>query len=186
VRSISVLTGVVESVADQGGAAEASADGKQILFVDDHNRQIELAGIRGESPRLLCRAPEGEIFVSVHWLPGGKRIGYLRGPNLAPDAWIETRDIGGGDARPIIEANIWSVAFAPDGNVFYTTRDGEPQQSVSLWTVLIDPRSGARPSSGVLFHHRFMVLRVSAVNRIFASSRISVFAAYIHEKLGKL
>ncbi len=149
-RSISVLTGVVESVADEGAEAEASADGKQILLVDDHSRQIELAGIRGESPRLLCRAPDGEIFGSVHWLPGGKRIGYLRGPDGAPDAWIETRDIGGADARPIIEGNIWSVAFAPDGNVFYTTRDGEPQQSVSLWTVLIDPRSGARAGRPVL------------------------------------
>lgn len=149
-RSISVLTGVVETVADQGGEVEASPDGKQIVLVGDDGRQINLAGIRGESPRLLCRAADGEIFSSVHWLPGGKRIGYLHGPDGAPDAWIETRGIGGGDVRPIIEANVWSVVFAPDGNVFYTTRDGEPQQSVSLWTVLIDPRSGARSGQPVL------------------------------------
>jgi Tol biopolymer transport system component len=150
VRSISVLTGVVESVADQGFEAEASPDGRQILLVDDDGREIKLAGSRGESPRLLCRSANGDILSSVHWLPGGKRIGYLRGPNGAPHAWIETRDIGGADARPIIEANIWSVAFAPDGNVFYTTRDGEPQQSVSLWTISIDPRSGARAGEPVL------------------------------------
>lgn len=149
-RSISVLTGVVESVADQGVDAEASPDGKQILLVDDGGQQIKLAGIRGESPRLLCRAPDGEIFASVHWLPGGERIGYLRGVNGAPDAWIETRDIGGADVRPIVEANVWSVAFAADGNVFYTTRDGEPQRSVSLWTVAIDTRSGARTGQPAL------------------------------------
>jgi Tol biopolymer transport system component len=150
VRSISVLTGAVESVADQGVGAEASPDGKQILIVDDDGRQIRLAGIRGESPRVLCRALDGEVFSSAHWLPDGRRIGYLRGPNLAPDAWIETRDVGGADARPVVEANIWSVAFAPDGNVFYTTRDGEPQQSVSLWTVLIDPRRGVRAGEPAL------------------------------------
>jgi dipeptidyl aminopeptidase/acylaminoacyl peptidase len=150
VRSISVLTGVVESVADGGVAAEASPDGKQILLVDDYGRQLKLAGSRGESPRPLFRAADGEVLASAHWLPGGKRIGYLRGVDGAPDAWIETRDIGGADARPIVKANVWSVVFAPDGNVLYTTRDGEPQQSVSLWTVPIEPDSGARAGQPVL------------------------------------
>lgn len=144
VRSISVLTGVVESVADDGFEAEASPDGKQLLLVDDGGRQVTLAGSRGESPRRLFRVADGEIVVSAHWLPGGRRIGYLRGPDGAPDAWIETRDAGGGDARAVLKTNAWSLAFAPDGKVFYTTRDGEPQQSVSLWTVPIDPKTGAR------------------------------------------
>jgi Tol biopolymer transport system component len=139
-----VLTGAVESITDKGGEAEPSPDGTQILLIEDDGRQIVFAGSRGESPRTFVRAPAGEIFASVHWLPGGKRIGYLRGVNFAPNAWIETRDIGGADVRPVLQANIWSVAFAPDGKVFYTTHDGEPQQSVSLWTVSIDPNTGAR------------------------------------------
>ena len=144
-----MLTGAVETVADDASEAEASPDGKRILLVDDDSRQITIAGNRGESPRPLFRAPDGEIIASAHWLPGGKRIGYLRGADLAPDAWIETRDAAGGDVRPILEANVWSVAFAP-GKVVYTTRDGEPQQSVSLWAVAIDPESGERAGQPVL------------------------------------
>ena len=149
-RSISVLTGVVEPVADQGADAEASPDGRQLLLLDGDGRQIRLAGIRGESPTPLCRAPEGEVFASVHWLPGGKRIGYLRGVDGAATAWIETRAIDGTDPRTILQANVWSVAFAADGHVLYTTRDGEPQESVSLWTVPIDLRAGARMGSPAL------------------------------------
>lgn len=148
-RSISVLTGAVETLADDAGEAEASPDGKQILLVHDASRQVTLAGSRGESRRPLFRAPDGEIVVGVHWLPGGRRIGYLRGQDGASDAWIETRDISGGDIRPIVEANVWGVAFAPD-RVFYTTHDGEPQQSVSLWAIRIDPLSGARAGDAAL------------------------------------
>jgi hypothetical protein len=36
----------------------------------------------------------------------------------------------------------------------------------------------------VLFHHGFVVLRVGAVEGVFASSRIVVFATFIHEELG--
>ncbi len=143
------MTGAVEPVADEAGDVEASPDGRQILLVDDEGRQVTFAGSRGESPRPVFRAPDSEIFGSVHWLPGGKRIGYLRGPNGAPRAWIETRGIGGGDVRPIVEGNVWSVVFAPDGKVFYTTREAEPQ-TVSLWTISIDPESGARVANPAL------------------------------------
>jgi len=138
------LTGAVEPLAGEAAAVAASPDGTQMLLADDEGRQITLAGSRGESPRPLFRAPAGEIFAAVQWLAGGKRIGYLHGPNGAPHAWIETRDIEGADVRPVIEANIWSVVFAADGKIFYTTREGEPQQTVSLWTISIDPKSGAR------------------------------------------
>jgi len=143
VRSISVLTGAVESVADEAGGAEASPDGRQILLVTDASRQVTVAGSRGESPRAVFRAPDGQIIGSVHWLPGGTRIGYLRGVDNAPDAWIETRDITGSDPRPVLEADVWGLAFADD-RVFYTTREGQPQQSVSLWTIPINPVTGAR------------------------------------------
>jgi Tol biopolymer transport system component len=144
IRSISILTGAVQAVADDGWEAEASPDGKQIVYVGGDAREIKLAGSQGESPRTFFRAPEGEVVASVHWLPGGKRIGYLRGKDGPPEATIETRDLNGSGARPVLEAATESIAFAPDGRVFYTTKEAAPQDVASLWTVTIDPGTGVR------------------------------------------
>jgi Tol biopolymer transport system component len=143
IRSISALTGAVQTLSDDGSEVEASPDGKQIVYVDGQNREIRIAGSQGESPRTLFRAPDGEIVASVHWLPGGRRIGYLRGVNGAETAKVETLDAGGGDVRTLMETTAWSIAFAADGRLFYTTVESGPQQSSSLWTATLDPRTGA-------------------------------------------
>jgi Tol biopolymer transport system component len=149
IRSISVLTGSVQAVADEGFEAEASPDGKEIVYVGGDSREIKLAGSQGESPRTFFHAPEGDAVASVHWLPGGKRIGYLRGKNGAAEATIETRDLRGGDVRPVLEAPTETIAFAPDGRVFYTTKEASPQEVVALWTVTLDPATGARTGEPV-------------------------------------
>lgn len=142
IRSISVLTGAVQALADSGLEAEAAPDGQQIVYVDGTSKEIRIAGSQGESPRTFFRAPEGEVVASVHWLPGGKRIGYLRGRDGAPSALIETLDLNGRDARPVVEVDSESIAFASDGQVFYTTIDVTPQPGASLWAVRINPDTG--------------------------------------------
>jgi Tol biopolymer transport system component len=138
-----VLTGAVQGVSDDGSEVEASPDGRLIVFVDGALQEIRLAGSQGESARTFFRAPEGELVASVHWLADGKRIGYLRGKAGAREAVIETRDVNGGDPRTILEVRAENVAFAPDHRVFYTIKEPVPQQLVSLWTVTIDPVTGA-------------------------------------------
>ncbi len=142
VRSISVLTGAVQSIAE-GWEAEPSPDGQRILYVDGSGQEIRIAGSQGESPRTFLRVPDGDGVASVHWLPGGRRIGYLTGKSGAPDAWIETRDAEGGDVKRVLHANVWSVVFAPDGRLFYSTHEMAPQPAASLWTAAIDPSTGA-------------------------------------------
>lgn len=142
IRSISVLTGAVQALADDGLEAEASPDGKLIAYVDGTSKDITIVGSHGESPRTFFRAPEGEVVASVHWLPGGKRIGYLRGKDGAPSALIETRDLSGSDARVVVEVDSETIAFASDGQVFYTTKDVTPQPGASLWSVRINPDTG--------------------------------------------
>lgn len=149
IRSISVLTGAVQSVADDGWEAEGSPDGKQIVYVGADLKELKLAGSQGESRRTFFRAPEGEVVASVHWLPGGNRIGYLRGKDGAAEATIETRDIVGGDVHPVLETTTESIAFAPDKRVFYTTKDTAPQPGASLWTVTLDPATGVRTGDPV-------------------------------------
>jgi hypothetical protein len=140
IRSISALTGTVEEMSD-GYEAELSSDGGRIAFIDGGGA-IQIAGSRWESPRTFLRPPEGEVVVSVHWLPGGKRIGYLIGQNGAPDAEIQTRDVNGGDMKPIVRANTESVVFAPDGGVFYSTKDPAPQSGASLWMAAVNSATG--------------------------------------------
>ncbi len=137
-----MLTGGVQSIAD-GWEAEPSPDGQRILYVSEDALEIKVAGSQGESPRTLVRVPDGDLVQSVHWLPGGRRIGYLTGKNGAPDAWIETRDAEGGDLKRLLHANVWSVVFAPDGRLFYSTNEMAPQPAASLWTAAMDPSTGA-------------------------------------------
>jgi dipeptidyl aminopeptidase/acylaminoacyl peptidase len=141
IRSISVLTGAVQAVAD-GWEAEAGPDGRQIVFTDGDSREIKLASSKGESPRTLYRAPQGEVVASVHWLPGGTRIGYLRGVAGAANARIETRDLNGNDPRLLLETTVYSLAFASDGRLFYVAKSVSPEETVSLWTVALDPKEG--------------------------------------------
>ena len=143
IRSISVLTGAVQEMSSDGWEAEASADGSRILFVDGELQNVQVAGSQWESPRTLFRPPPGDVAGSVHWVPGGRRIGYLTGKNGAPDAEIQTRNLEGGDPRPVVRADTESVVFAPDGRVFYTTKDRPPQYGASLWTTAIDLGTGA-------------------------------------------
>ena len=147
IRSISALTGAVEVMSD-GYEAELSPDGSRIAFVDGHGT-IGVAGSRWESPRMFLQPPAGEIAVSVHWLPGGNRIGYLIGTSGAPDAEIQTRDVNGGDMKRIVRANTESVVFAPDGRVFYSTRDPAPQAGASLWMAAVNPATGDPTGSPV-------------------------------------
>ena len=149
IRSISVLTGGVQDIANDGSDAEVSPDGQQIVYVDGQNKEIKLAGSHGESPRTFFRAPDGELVGSAHWLPGGKRIGYLRAKAGAAEAEIETRDLRGGDVRSVLESTANSIAFAPDGHVFYTTTETSPQQLASLWSVALDPTTWARAGQPV-------------------------------------
>jgi Tol biopolymer transport system component len=144
IRSISVLTGAVQAVADSGFEAEASPDGKQLLYVDGASREIKIAGAQGDSPRTFFRAAAGEFVESVHWLPEGKRVGYVRGRDGAANTFLETRDATGNNAKTVLEANTESIAFAPGGRVFYTTKDTSPQQHAELWTAAIDPVTGER------------------------------------------
>jgi Tol biopolymer transport system component len=136
-----VLTGAVQEIAD-GWGAEASPDGKQLLLADAQLSEITIAGSQGESPRRFVKAADGDVVASAHWLPGGRRIGYLTGKNGAPDAEIQTRDLSGNDMKRVTRANIESVVFAPDGRVFYATRDTGAQPALSLWTASIDPATG--------------------------------------------
>lgn len=153
IRSISVLTGAVQPMGDGGFEAEPSPDGKQVVYVGEGSKTIRIAGSQGEAPRTFFEAPAGEVVASVHWLPSGRRIGYLRGVDGAAEATIETRDLRGGDVRPILETTTESIAFAPDERVFYTTKDAAPQPGASLWTVAIDSETGARAGEPVRISH---------------------------------
>jgi len=137
----------VQEISGDGFDVEASPDGRQIAFVDGGFKEIRLAGSQGESARPFFRAPEGELVASVHWLAGGKRIGYLRGKDGAPEAFVETRALDGADPRTILETTAETVAFASDNRIFYTIKQSVPQQTVTLWTVAIDAASGTAAGS---------------------------------------
>jgi len=138
-----VLTGAVQEVAGDGFEAEASPDGRQIVYVDGTSREIRVAGVQGDSPRTIFRTVDGEIVASVHWLPGGNRIGYLRGKDGEAAAAIETRDVSGGDPRHVMDTTSESIAFTADAHVLYTEKDRDTGQSVSLWMAALERQTGA-------------------------------------------
>jgi Tol biopolymer transport system component len=77
---LSILSGTVRKINDDGSSPAVSPDGSQVAFLKGTKMRQELwlMSANGAAPRKLA-GEEGDYFGSIAWSPDGGRIAYSRG-----------------------------------------------------------------------------------------------------------
>ena len=157
---LSALGAPPRKLRDSANPVGPSPDGSQIVYLGGrsglYQSEIWLMGPQGEEPRMFLKADEDEGFGWPAWAPTSRRIAYVR--LRSGKKSIETRDIRGGPATPIVsdpELKIWhSIWWSSDGRLFFTTNDSRPNESgSSLWDIRVDVETGKPRSQPRRIHH---------------------------------
>jgi serine/threonine protein kinase len=153
--ALPILGGRARVLIDNGHLATISKDGSHLAFVRNGQwgADIWLSGPNGESPRRVVASDStGMITTWAVWAPGGRRLVYVRGSRGAQgnEVWIETCDLEGHSRRaftstPTQQIHPLSIpCWLPDGRVVFGLNDPPPSQGdINLWSIRVDPRSGA-------------------------------------------
>lgn len=146
--SVKLLGGDPRKLQDDAEVWSISPDGSLISFGRGKGRfgyrEVWLMGPGGENPRKLLSFNENEGVRRFHWLPGGRRIAYLRS-NQDGETLLSSELESKFPPTPLpISAmdRVKDFVFLPDGNILYSVQDVIGTNTCNYWKLRIDPQSG--------------------------------------------
>lgn len=154
VWAIPTVGGRPRRISSDGAMATVSPDGTHIALIRQGKNGPDIWQVdpNGEAPRhVVSSDSSGMIVTWGSWSPRGQRLVYARqaaDPSHGLVMHLESCDLEG-RTRPIAGTqNVESLPlWLPDGRVVFSLPDPPPSQSATnLWSLRVDPRSGA--SSG--------------------------------------
>ncbi len=153
--AIPVLGGRARKIRGDGSFATLSRDGSRIAYMRQGKNGAEIwcARVSGEDPRrVIASDSTGMIPACPVWSPSGQRLAYARavtGPQ-GLEMQLESCDLEGHrrhifSAPPGQRMHYFTVpAWLPDGRLVFGLSDPPPSQGdMNLWSMRVDPRSGA-------------------------------------------
>ncbi len=155
VWAIPVLGGRARKICSDGYGATVSRDGSRIAYMHSAGSGAEIwcADVSGENARrVLPSDSTSTINTWAVWSPKGSRLAYAR-LSVGPAGFritLESCDLDG-NRREILSSNSeqsmhgFTIAlWAPDGRLFFGLTDPPPsQRDMNLWSIRVDPSSGA-------------------------------------------
>jgi len=157
VWALPVTGGGTRKILDDASAAIPSPDGTRLAFERGGVRgsEIWISGVNGEDARRVTGDDSsGVIPAWAVWSPNGKRLAYGRVDMGARTLRLESCDLAGRTRvfysptadRPLHAYTI--PLWLPDGRVVFGLTDPPPnQRDMNLWSLQVDPRSGAPSGS---------------------------------------
>jgi Tol biopolymer transport system component len=146
---IPTVAGRPRKISSDGSMATVSPDGARVALIRSGKGGPEIwcTDANGESPRHIVSSDStGAIISWAAWSPRGQRLAYTcqrvdrtRGTVLR----LESCDLDG-NRRPIPVNTDAFPFWLPDGRLVFSQHDPAPSQfDVNLWSVRVDPRTGA-------------------------------------------
>lgn len=151
---IPTLGGRPRKISSEGGLATVSPDGNHIALMQmgKSGPEVWCVDPNGENPkRIVSSDSSGAIVSWAAWSPRGQRLVYecqRIDRSQGPVAHLESCDLEG-NQRLIFEdsqnmRNYTYPLWLPDGRVVFSMYDPAPSQTeLNLWSLRVDPRSGA-------------------------------------------
>jgi serine/threonine protein kinase len=148
---IPTVGGRPHRISSDGGIATVAPDGTHIALIrtGKSGPEIWCVDSNGEAPRHVASSDSsGAIVTWAAWSPRGQRLVYgcqtvdrSRGPVMH----LESCDLEGNKRFIAGSQNVASLPlWLPDGRVVFSQNDPAPSESdVNLWSIHVDPRSGA-------------------------------------------
>src|SRR5688572_12233119 len=157
--TIPVTGGRARRLFRDGNLATISADGSRLAYVrrGGVGGEIWCANADGGSARRVASSDStGFITTWAVWAPGGRRLAYIKA-SQAPAGQtvrIESTDLEGRTRvtfTSTAEQGLHPLAvpaWLPDGRMVFGLTDPPPnQRDMNLWSLYVDPRSGAPSGS---------------------------------------
>ncbi|MDE3179443.1 MAG: winged helix-turn-helix domain-containing protein [Acidobacteriota bacterium] len=117
-------------------SAAISPDGARIAATTGDQRTILLMAWNGGSPAPLARAPAGNKFVDLSWVPGADQLETIRQPSNVYDSMIEVIDIRTRQVRQIDpRGRATSLDALPGGRTIYSKIGPPPFSYTNLWLI---------------------------------------------------
>jgi serine/threonine protein kinase len=148
---IPTVGGRARKISSNGSLATVSPDGLQIALLRSGKAGLEIWCVdsNGEGPRHVASSDSSGIIASwAAWSPRGQRLVYLCrsvDPSRGEVTHLESCDLDGNKRLIADSQNAGAFPlWLPDGRVVFSRPDPPPSQSaVNLWSLRVDPRSGA-------------------------------------------
>jgi Tol biopolymer transport system component len=181
---ISALGGLPRLLRENANAVIPSPDGSRIAYLagairtDGSASELWLMGTQGENPRKFLAAPEGDSLKWPVWSPDGQRIAYTRYHNS--ESSIECRNLEGKELTTLFSDPrfiVWGLWWFPDGRLFFTAKDVEPDGDSILWEVRVDQMTG-RPLSHPRRITKWAGMKVWILNGTLDGKRLTVQKAF--------
>ena len=155
VWAVPVAGGRARKLRGDGDGAMISRDGSQLAYIRTGETGPELwcAGIDGQNPhRVATSDSTGMITTWAAWSPNGSRVAYARAREGSggTQVLIESCDLDGNRRRifsssPEQTLHVYTVLlWTRDGRLLFGMTDPPPdQRDMNLWSLHVDPSSGA-------------------------------------------
>jgi Tol biopolymer transport system component len=147
---ISVIGATLKKLRDDAYDASLSPDGSRIVFRDSIHRDIWTMDADGGNAKIFLKPEPGYHLFFPSWLPGGKRIAYIRYRIDKGDLTgnVESRDVNGGDPVVLLSnPRVTDLYWGQLGRLIYTVSELPPNQYDSnLWELRLDDETG-KPKS---------------------------------------
>jgi eukaryotic-like serine/threonine-protein kinase len=157
VWALPVAGGGTHKIIDDASFAVPSPDGLHLAYKRRGVRGFEIwvSGPNGEDARRVTGDDSsGMIPAWATWSPNGKRLAFARGDPKTDVVRLESCDLAG-RTRVLYSStadrtlHVYTIAaWLPDGRVVFGLTDPPPnQRDMNLWSLRVDPRSGAPSGS---------------------------------------
>jgi Tol biopolymer transport system component/DNA-binding winged helix-turn-helix (wHTH) protein len=151
---LSILSGTVRRINDDGSSPAVSPEGTQVAFLKGTKmrQQLWLMSSNGAEPRKLV-GKEGDYFGSIAWSPDGRRIAYSRGRlshGYGVQAVIEVIELSGHHIYNLLSLPGLDLplAWTSGDRLIYSLTEPRPRQADSnLWWVALNRQGQIRGSS---------------------------------------
>jgi Tol biopolymer transport system component len=147
--TVSVVTGQLHQLREDGFQANASPDGLQIAYIDSKRPEIWLMGNNGENPSRLLAAEKGTSFGQhgfghLQFSPDGKRLIYTKYREDSDVSAIEAFDLKDSHTTTVFTArDLGNFCCTPDGRIIYDRPEAPPNHSYrNFWEVKTDLKTG--------------------------------------------
>ena len=166
---LSILSGAVRKISDDGSYPAVSPDGSQVAFLKGTkmHQELWLMSANGADPHKLAGEPE-DYFGTLAWSPDNKRIAYTRGRlthGYGVLAAIELMELSGSQVHKLLSQPGLDLplAWTSDNHLIYSLAELPPRQADSnLWWVELNRHGQIKGTASRLTSDSGAVISISA------------------------